>query len=141
MAQYNFKYRIQSEPSPTQDGSGMVVFDVYGVKRLKGTQDPFEVVPGYHQTVLVSAFELQGVNNLPHGTAGEKTAKNLAAKELLAASLGIVPSTNIGLHTWSETGMSDFVERNEIAAAECAKFVDYVLHVINQTFPIDLNLS
>jgi len=39
MADYEFRYRLQSAPTPSTDGSGVVYHDVYAIYHKAGMQD------------------------------------------------------------------------------------------------------
>jgi len=139
MTDYVFKYRVQSAPEAQTNGSGMIAFDMYAVYSEVDSGDPFVVVPGYHKTALISAAALKVANDMPSSTTAEKVAKNTAIKNLLSAALGIdIYPTSTAL--WDTTSLESYMDANDSAALETARLNVYITEVLNQSFPIDLNL-
>jgi hypothetical protein len=139
MSQYDFKYRIQSAPQAAINGSGMVMFDVFAVARITGSGDPFSEVPGYHKTAPVSSIDLKICNDMPDSTQPQRTAKNTAIKNLLAAALG-TGTYNIPPTLWDIGTLQAYMDANDSAVLETSRLNDYVTNVLHVTFPLDLVL-
>lgn len=135
MADYDFRYRLQSAPEPRVNGSGNVAHDVFAVCEPEG-DGGWVVVPGYHKTALVAGADLTAMNDMPDSTGGEKTAKNAAYKNLIYAGLETTPDEGGGV-TWDEASLELYVDANDLAALEAGRVDDYVTVTLGLSYPVD----
>jgi hypothetical protein len=134
-----FKYQVQSVPSASTDGTGMVHFDVFAVWRTAGTDDPYAVIPGKHKTVLVPAADLATVNAMPHGSGAARIAKNTAYKTLVKSNLltpaPTPPTVSVG---WEDADFDTLLDANVNAQDAAANMVAYITDILAVTFPVNL---
>jgi len=107
---YQFRYRLQSQPTPRNDGSGCVDHDIFAEASSDG--ENWITVPGRHKTISVPAVTLQAA--LGAGTFPQIAA---AYKNALAANLAYQPIPVAG---WTIAQLAVLMEANDaaIAAAE-----------------------
>jgi hypothetical protein len=109
----------------TLDGSGMVAHDIFAV-----TFDG-NVIPGKHQTVLISEADIDVWAAMPDGTPTQKQAKNKAYKQLLAAALP---------DGWLDDDLQDVVDNNTEADVAAAAVDEYISVTLGQEYPLDFTL-
>lgn len=128
MADYEKKYRLQSAPSSTLDGSGCVLHDMWVDYRLEGSSDPWVPVPGRHKSVAVPSDELKTVLDMPNG--GAKVA---AYKAVLAANLDTFPNPITG---WSDVQVEALLDANDAAATEADRANTYITVDLGLPYPV-----
>ena len=138
MADYDFRYRLQSVPEPRVNGSGNVAHDVYAMSQPQG-DGGYTAVPGYHQTVLIAAADLTVMNDMPDSTGGEKTAKNAVYKNLIYAGLETSPPGGEPV-TWDGASLELYVDANDLAAFEADRVDTYVTVTLGLSYPVDFAL-
>jgi len=134
---YEFKYRLLEAPTPTTGGAGLVTHQLVPIYRAVGEGDWIEM-GDWTKGVLVPAGALKAVNDMPHGTAGQKTAKNTAYKSLLADHLYDRPA--MPAPDWSLAGLARFLEANDSAALEAERADDYITVTLSQEYPVDFTV-
>jgi hypothetical protein len=137
MADYEFRYRLQSAPAATTDGSGCVSHDIYALSREAGTSDPWELVPGRHTTVSIPADQLQTVMDMPHSTPQERSAKNDAYKDALSSNVNTQPVPVTG---WGTGQLESLMDANDAASAQAAAADDYITVTLGQSYPVEFSL-
>jgi len=120
------KYRLQSAPEATLDGSGNVAHDICGIDSENN------VIPGRHQTVNIPEDDVDIIMAMPDGTAAEKQSKNAAYKALIADNL---PSG------WTNDDLQEIVDNNSQAATSAEAINDYITVTLGQEYPVDFNLG
>lgn len=139
MSDYEFRYRVNQPPERIRNGSTRIAFDIRAVYRLRGSNDAFQVLPTHHRTVSVLASDLKVVNDMPDGTGAQRAAKNAAAKDLIAAGLGLSTYDTPEI-SWSVSGMQALLDANEASALEADRLDDYIQNVLGTSYPIDFSL-
>jgi len=129
MADYEYKFRLQSAPTPSTDGSGVVYHDVYAICREEGSQDEWTIVPGRHKTIPVPAQDLLDV------LAGTSVGTNY--KELLRENLHAVPKPITG---WGLEDLEALMDANDLASEAAQGAEDYVTVTLGRQFPLDFSL-
>jgi hypothetical protein len=119
------QYRLQQAPQATNDGSGMVAFDIYGVT------SEGNAIPGRHQTVLISQVDIDTWDALPESTGPQQQAKNQAMKTLISAAL---PAG------WDDSDLQDVVDENTEANTAAAAVDDYITNTLSISYPVDFSL-
>lgn len=132
MADYEKKYRLQSAPSSTLDGSGMVMHDTWAIYRLEGSSDPWVTVPGRHKTICVPADELQVVLDMSNGAA-----KVAAYKQALVDNLDTIPTPVTG---WSAAQLEALLDANDAAATEADRANTYITVTLGESYPVDFSV-
>lgn len=130
MANYDYKYRLQSAPEATQDGSGMVNHDVYALAQEQGNGG-WIIVPGRHKTVQVPAATLTTVLDMPSGGA-----KISAYKDALADNLNTQGQAIVG---WNQAQLEALMDANDLAAFEAFRANDYILSLVSD-YPVDFSM-
>ena len=130
-----YRYRLMQAPQGRLDGTGYVQHDIQGVRAINGAD---EVIPGYHSSANIAAAAVKTVMDMPDGTGVQKTAKNLAYKNLIGPAIGVTPSP--GTRDWSEAGMAAYSDANDAALLEAGRIDTYITVTLGQTYPIDFNL-
>ena len=127
-----FRYRLNSAPAATLDGSAQVAHDIDAVYQVEGEPDGWTPVPGHHKTVLVPGAELSSA--LESGTNSQKVA---AYKDLLVEYRNDQAEP---LNTnWNLTLLEQFMDQNDVAieAAETAN--TFILQVAG-SYPVTFSL-
>lgn len=132
---YAFKYRLQSAPTGSADGSGLVNCTMLAVVSKDG--GAYVPIPGFERTIYLPYQDVKIVMDMPHSTAPQKTAKNAAFLELLKqraddASHGRVPD-------WSLGGMTTWVASVDGSALEAARVNTYITVTLGLTYPLDFS--
>lgn len=135
MADYDFKYRLQSTPEPTLDGSGMIRHDIFAVAQEQGNGG-WSVVPGRHKTFLVPSSELKTVMDMPDSDGAEKQAKNTSYKDALASN---VDTQGVGIVGWSSADLENLMDANDAAALEASRADTYITVTLSLSYPVDFN--
>lgn len=136
MPAYTFMYQLAKAPRINTDGAGVVLFDIWAVYRLL-TTDPWTPVPGRHQDIQVPWDELKIVNDMPHSTTAQKTAKTTALKNALANNLqtfGVVPQG------WSIPTMQAVLDANDGAILEATRVDSFLRVTLAQVYPITFSM-
>jgi len=138
MADYDFKYELAQAPETTNDGSGMIMHDIYAVARDQNAapEDPFVRI-GLHKTISIPYAELKTVMDMPDGTGTQKITKNNAYKDALASNLNTAPEPITG---WSLAEMESRLDANDNALAEAARANDYIVNTLSQTYPVQFTV-
>lgn len=139
MTSYDFRYRLQSTPEPTTDGTGGIHLDMWAVSRISGTTDPFTPF-GPHITVVLLSSEVKVVNDMPHSTPAEKTAKRRAFKDLVKTFLrrgGFTPVTP----EWTQEGLQAYLDANDSSTLESSRLDNFITVVLNNTYPWDVAIN
>jgi len=127
---YIFRYRLQSAPTSTLDGSGTVAHDIWALASLDGGD--YIVVPGRHKTIMVPGDELQAVMDMDNDAA-----KVAAYKNVLASNLNTMNTPVTG---WSLSALEQLMLANDAAANVAAEADDYIVNTLGQTYPVEFNL-
>ena len=151
MADYDFKYRLQSAPSGRVDGSGHVDHDVYGI--LSDDGETWLVMPGYHKTFCLPSDAVKTVINMPDSTGAERQAKNRAYKDLLVEHAATQPTPDYPplVSDWSPQGMAEYMVKydswyvrvattNSEAATQAGRVDDYITGTLAAVYPVDFQL-
>ena len=139
---YIFKYRLQEQPTPTNDGSGMIHHQVMAVflpensptnEEWKGAPQ----VPARNQTIVVPFADMKAVMDMPHGTNPQKTAKIKAYKDMLVTNLktGVTP-----LVGWDLTTMELMLDNNDSSALEAQRAHEFIAVTLNQEYPVPFSV-
>lgn len=126
---YSFKYRINSAPVASQDGSGCIQHDIEAMVSNDGGLT-FAPVPGRHKTICVPASQVAAVLAMPANPANAKVS---AYKNMLAANLETQP---VPIDGWSTGNLTDLVTANDAAATACIGIDAYIVGTLHQTYPI-----
>jgi len=126
MADYVFRYRLQSAPEVRLDGSGCVMHDVYAVASSDGQN--WVDVPGRHKTIAVPAEEL--VAALSEPTNGARVA---AYKDALASNLDTAP---VAITGWGAVQLEALMDANDLAAETAAGAHEFILSVAG-SYPVE----
>jgi hypothetical protein len=133
---YTFKYRLQSAPTGSADGSGLVNCTMLAVVSTDG--GAYVPIPGFERPIYLPYQDVKAVMDMPHSTAPQKAAKNAAFKELLRQRAddtqhGRVPD-------WSLGGMAAWMASVDGSALEAGRVNAYITTTLGQTYPLDFGL-
>ena len=119
-----------SAPTPTADGIGLVMHDIWAVCREEGTSDDFVVVPGRHKTIAIPASQVQ--------EAIGDASPVPAYKNALVDNLNTLPSPVTG---WDPSSLEQLMDAND-AAQEAADAADtFILSVApGGVYPVTFSL-
>jgi len=135
---YEFKYRLLEAPTPTTGGAGLVTHQLVPIYREAGTEEDWTEMGDWTKGVLVPAGALKTVNDMLHSTAGQKTAKNTAYKNLLADHLYDRPTTPVP--DWSLAGLARFLDADDSATLEAERANNYITVALGQEYPVDFTV-
>lgn len=135
MADYQFRYRLQSAPTATLDGSGTVQHDIYAEASADG--ETWSVVPGRHKTIVVPAEDLATVLAMPDSTGPQRSAKNTAYKQLLADN---VDSQADPLTGWGTAALEALMDANDASSAAASDADAYITVTLGQSYPVEFSL-
>lgn len=130
MADYEFKYRLQSAPEPRLDGSACVMHDVFVVSRPQG-DGGWSLVPGRHQSVAVPADELGAALAQP-----TNPLRIAAYKDALASNVSTQPVPIMG---WSEVELESLMDANDEATAQAQAAHDFITITLALSYPVDFS--
>lgn len=133
MADYEFRYKLQSTPEQRNDGSATIALDIFAVQRVSGTSGVFSEVPGRHKTVLIPASGIQTA--LATGTNNQKTTaiKNLIATNLFG-SAPFVPDD------WTLVGLEAYMDANDLSLAQATALNTFITVTLALVYPITFSL-
>lgn len=142
-------------PRGRTDGSAQIDHDVVGIYR----DDPgvawedAPVIPGYHQTFLLEAADVEVVMDMPDSTGPQKQAKNQAYKVLMEEEFADTANPNRAPDKtdWTEDGMIEYMDdydewevavglANDAAALEAERVNEYITVTIGQAYPVEFQL-
>ena len=129
MADYEFKYRLQSAPAPTLDGSGVVQHDIWAITREEGSGDEWAIVPGRHKTISVPAAEVQA--------ALADASPVPAYKDALVSNLNTQP---VPIGGWDPVSLEALMDANDAAAAAAGAADDYITVTLGLSYPVDFSI-
>ena len=132
---YEFRYSLGSAPEASVDGSGMAIHDIQAEYRENGGD--WTVMGARHKSFCVPAADLAVVLAMPHGTAPEKAAKNVAYKELLAQN---IDTQFVPIAGWSAAQLAAFLDANAAAAEQAAAADAYITVTLGLSYPVPFNL-
>ena len=128
MADYQFKYRLQSAPQARNDGSGCLDHDVYALASEDG--ENWAIVPGRHKTISVPFEELDDA--LAQQTDPLRVA---AYKDALATNLDNAP---IPITGWTLAALLALMEANDATALTAVAADEFILSVWpSHQYPVD----
>lgn len=134
MADYDKKYRLNSAPTATLDGSGCVQHDVTAIYRdtTADPADPWSIVPGRHKTISVPAGELEVVMDMAN-----TGAKATAYKQALVDNLNTLPAPTTG---WNAAQLEAMLDANDAAGVEATRANIYVTVTLGESYPVDFSV-
>lgn len=137
MANYDFKYELAQRPAATNDGSGMIIHEVWAVAREQGApaEDTFFRV-GPHKGIAVPFAELKTVMDMPHNNGAAKTTKNSAYKDMLASNLDTQAEP---INGWALEELEARLDANDSAAVEATRADDYITDILGQEYPVQFS--
>ena len=138
MANYDFKYELAKAPTATNDGSGMIIHEIWAVARAQGapTQDPFFRV-GLHKEIAVPFAEMKVVMDMPHNNGSAKSAKNSAYKDMLASNLNTGSEPIVG---WTKVELEARLDANDNAVLETGRADDYITDTLGVEYPVQFSI-
>ena len=132
MADYEFRYRLNSAPEARNDGSAQVAHDIDAVAEPVGDGGFFSV-PGHHKTILVPAADMAVMLAMSNGAA-----KVTAYKPLLVANRNAQPMPfNTG---WTLANLELFMDANDASAAAASGADEYITVDLGLTYPVTFSL-
>jgi hypothetical protein len=148
-------YRLNSAPQGRNDGSAQIDHDVAGLYRdstgVAWSDAP--VIPGYHQTFLLDAADVEVVMDMPDSTGPQRQAKNLAYKVLMEQKFADTANPNRAPSQtdWTEAGMIDYMDdydeweaavtlANNAAALEAGRVDTYLTVTLGESYPVEFQL-
>jgi len=131
MADYSFRYVLQSAPAATLDGSGMVLHDIYAQAQVQGG-DEWVVVPGRHKTISMPAAELATVLAMSNGAA-----KVTAYKQALVDNLDTTPVPVTG---WGSVQLEALMDANDAAQTAASGANEYITVTLGQSYPVPFTI-
>lgn len=122
---WQFRYVLGSAPSPTADGSGMVLHDI----TAEGNEDDSGwVTTGMHKTVAISEAEIQTALS-----AGGNAAVIAAYKAALAANIDTIPVPVTG---WTAAILEQRMEANQASTAAATDADDFITITLGLSYPV-----
>ena len=131
MADYIFRYKLQSAPTARNDGSGCVDHDIYAEYEPVGNGG-YVIVPGRHKTISVPAAELAAA--LETGTNGQKVT---AYKDALASNLDTLP---VPVSGWATAQLEALMDANDAATAAATEANEFITVDLGLTYPVSFNI-
>lgn len=128
MADYEFRYQLSSAPTPTTDGSGVVLHDIWAVYREEGTSDDFAVVPARHKTICIPASQVQD--------AIADASPIVAYKNALVDNINTQPIPTPG---WDSASLELFMDQNDAASVAASAADDFIVGVAGE-YPVTFSL-
>lgn len=126
---YEFKYRLQSAPQATLDGSAMVQHDTFAISREEGSEDEWAIVPGRHKTINVPAAELQ---------AALADAQPVQAyKNALVRNLNTMP---VPISGWDTASLESLMDANDASGEAGSAADEYITVTLGLSYPVDFSL-
>lgn len=126
MADYSFRYRLQSAPQARSDGSGCVDHDIWAEASADG--ENWQTVPGRHKTISVPADELAAA--LDAGTTQQIVA---AYKGVLASSLNLQPAPITG---WTMVQLEALMDANDRAQEAATAAQEFITDTLGLFYPV-----
>jgi len=130
MADYTFRYRLQSRPAARLDGSGCVDHDIFAEASSDG--ETWATVPGRHSTISVPADELQAA--LDAGTNQQVIA---AYKDALAGNLQTSPQPIYG---WTSSALETLMDANDAATAVADGAHEFITDTLGLSYPVSFTI-
>lgn len=134
-----FWYRLQQAPQCRCDGGGGINHDIFSAYSDDGGSTKI-IMPGYHKTCVLLAADVKTVMDMPDSTGPEKSAKNTAFKNIIAAALDNHPYV-IPLKLWDEQTLLAYTEANDNATTQSMRVNDYITVTLELSYPVDFQLS
>ena len=131
MADYDFKYRLQSAPQARLDGSGCVMHDIYAISQEQGNGG-YSIVPGRHKSIAIPAHVIDSA--LAQPTNPERIA---AYKDALVSYLDYQPTPIYG---WSAVQLEALMDANDAAQAAAQAVNEFVTVTLGLSYPVDFAL-
>ena len=126
MTDYVFKYQLASAPAATNDGSGMVMHDIFAIAQPEGNGDEWQ--PIRHKTVAVPFEDLDAMLAQP-----SNPTKVTAYKNALTANLNSIPVPITG---WNKTQLEAFMDANDESAATVVLVRNFIEVTMGLNYPI-----
>jgi len=136
MTDYEFKYELASAPTSTNDGSGMIIHDIWAVCREQGSEDDF-IRMGLHKNIPVPADDMKAVMDMPHGNANQKQAKVVAYKDALVSNLN---TTAVPIVGWSKVELEARMDANDESTLQTSKTDDFITNTLGQEYPVQFSV-
>ncbi len=127
---YTFKYRLQSVPIASVDGSGCVNHDIWAIFSEDG--DTWLVMPARHKTISIPFAEIDAALSQP-----TNPQKVTAYKDALIANLNTTPLPVVG---WTADQLLTFMETNDSAAITADAANTFLTVTLGYSYPIDFSL-
>jgi len=154
------RYSLESAPQGRNDG-----YVTHNIMAQDDSSGDWVYVPGYHKDFHVPAAEIATVMAMPDSTGTERTAKNVAYKNLLIAYANATPTPLLGpappsTTDWTEAGIEQYISDYETwlvtyqdwkdnefdpivaASATAASDIDdYIQVTLGQIYPVSFRLD
>ena len=122
---YTFRYKLQTAPEYRNDGSGMVMHDIYSeVSRDDG--ETWEAIPGRHKSIVCPASEVSvAVGNVAQ------------YKQMLVNNIKTSPVPILG---WNTTDLRELMIANDAAKSAAEAANTWITVTLGLSYPVTFTI-